>query len=614
MTTDFQTPKTQTPDDAVAGATYWRSLNEHADSPAVRESLAKEFPGYDPDELLTMGRRKFLALAGASMALAGLTLTGCRRWPKQQVLPFNARPEGTMPGVPEKFASMVQRDGYARGLLVTSFDGRPVGADGNPLDPTVGDPETARVLAEVAKSSGASGGGDIHAQHKLDAFVGVADSRAQAMTLEMYDPDRSRQVLTVSNKSGDEGGDATLETHASSWEDFAKDAGFHGKVAVLAEPISGPTADDVRRRFEEKFGQGSWHTWSPINRDHEVAGSELAFGKAKRAQYDVAKAKVIACFDSDFLNDHPTAIANARGWASNRRSADGSHGKMNRLYAAGPEINPTLGSADEHIQVRPGKVAELLDQLAQKLGIAGVKSDADLNGATAFIEHLAKDLLAAKSSGGSSSGGSIVVAGASQPPAVHALVWAINDALGNLGSTITVTQDPAADQPLQASSLQLLVEKLNTGEVDTLLILGGNPAFDAPAELHLADALAKAKTTVRLGLYFDETSAVSDWHLPMAHPFECWGDGQGWDGSLLIQQPIIEPLFGGKSSLEVAAMAAGDELTASHDLVRRAWSGIVGSISNNASNQAAHYDAHTPQLGQRGLGHRRRKNLAFICS
>ncbi|MEM7577889.1 MAG: TAT-variant-translocated molybdopterin oxidoreductase, partial [Planctomycetota bacterium] len=177
--------------DHLSGSAYWRSLNEYAGSSEARAALAKEFPSYDPDELLALGRRKFMQLAGASMALAGLTLSGCRRWPKEQILPYNARPDGTMPGVPEMYASLVQRGGYARGTFVTSFDGRPIKVDGNPLDPTVGDPETARVLAEAAAS------GDVHALNKFNAHVGVADASAQAMTLEMYDPDRARAVMTI---------------------------------------------------------------------------------------------------------------------------------------------------------------------------------------------------------------------------------------------------------------------------------------------------------------------------------------------------------------------------------------------------------------------------------
>ncbi|MEM8495934.1 MAG: TAT-variant-translocated molybdopterin oxidoreductase, partial [Planctomycetota bacterium] len=297
----IRNPQPQTPNQS--GSDYWRSLNEYAGSPEARAALAKEFPSYDPDELLSLGRRKFMQLAGASMALAGLTLTGCRRWPKEQILPYNARPDGTMPGVPELYASMVQRGGYARGTFVTSFDGRPIKVDGNPLDPTVGDPETARVLAEAAQS------GDVHAQNKFKAYVGVADVRAQAMTLEMYDPDRARAVMTVPAVSR-EGGELTdVEPEFSSWDAFSEANAFSGKVAVLSEPTSGPASDAARGAFEKKFGAGAWHTWSPLNRDAEVEGSRLAFGRLLRPQYITSQAKVIAAFDCDFLNDHPAAIS-----------------------------------------------------------------------------------------------------------------------------------------------------------------------------------------------------------------------------------------------------------------------------------------------------------------
>ncbi|MEM9753758.1 MAG: TAT-variant-translocated molybdopterin oxidoreductase, partial [Planctomycetota bacterium] len=568
----IRNPQSQTPNQS--GSDYWRSLNEYAGSPEARAALAKEFPSYDPDELLSLGRRKFMQLAGASMALAGLTLTGCRRWPKEQILPYNARPDGTMPGVPELYASMVQRGGYARGTFVTSFDGRPIKVDGNPLDPTVGDPETARVLAEAAQS------GDVHAQNKFKAYVGVADVRAQAMTLEMYDPDRARAVMTVPAVSR-EGGELTdVEPEFSSWDAFSEANAFSGKVAVLSEPTSGPASDAARGAFEKKFGAGAWHTWSPLNRDAEVEGSRLAFGRLLRPQYITSQAKVIAAFDCDFLNNHPAAISNAKGWAKNRKTADNKTSPtMNRMYAAGPAFNPTLASADEHVQVRPSKIAVMLDHLANKLGVPGVSSATDLNGQTLFIEKLAKDLKAAK-------GESIVVAGPSQPAEVHALVWAINDALGNLGKTIVTTEAPPNQDDLQGESIAELTEKLNAGQIETLLVLGGNPVYDAPASLNFGDAIRKAKTVVRLGLYFDETSACSDWHLPEAHPLECWGDGQAWDGTLLLQQPLIQPMFDGKSPIEVVAMAADSEQTAGFDLVRDAWSEVIASMSGGAKISA----------------------------
>ena len=564
------------PADAPAGLAYWRSLEEHAGSPEVRASLAKEFPGYDPDSLLSMGRRKFMQLAGASMALAGLSLQGCRRWPVEQILPYNARPDGTVPGIPERFASMVERGGYARGVFVTSFDGRPIGLDGNPMDPTVGDPETFKALQEAwieaEQAPEAAPGGAIHALNRLNAFTGKADNAAQASCLEMYDPDRARTVVSIDRSETAEDA-ASINAAASSFEEFLAAEPFSGRVAVLAEPASGPTTAAVKARFEEKHGAGSWHTWTPLNRDNETRGLKEAFGADVRLVSAPAGVDVIACFDDDFLAEGPGYLQNAAGWAAGRRSADrglqkgvGGESSMNRLYAVAPSPTCTLASADVTVQVRPSAVPAMLASLLARLGGgATVESEGD-----AFLAKLTKELKAA------GPGHSLVTVGPGQPPEAHALCAAINVKLGNLGKSVRVLELPAPE-PVQLDSLRSLVAKLDAGEVDTLLILDGNPVFDAPADFNLAAALQKAGTVVRLGLYVDETSAAADWHLPRAHALESWGDGRAWDGTILLQQPLIEPLFGGRTPIEVAAMAAGDELSAGYDLVRRAWAeaGVV---------------------------------------
>ncbi|BAM02910.1 TAT-variant-translocated molybdopterin oxidoreductase [Phycisphaera mikurensis] len=577
-------------DDAPAGQAYWRSLEEHAGSPEVRASLAKEFPGYDPDELLSMGRRKFMRLAGASIALAGLTLQGCRRWPKEQVLPYNARPDGTMPGVPERFASMVERGGYARGVFVTSFDGRPIGLDGNPLDPTVGDPEAFLALQAAwlaaEKNPEAASGGAIHALNRLNAFTGKADNAAQASCLEMYDPDRSRSVIRVDRARGAGEEAEPFAGGASTFEAFLAAEPFAGRVAVLATPQSGPAAAEAKKRFEAKHGAGSWHVWEPLNRDNEIEGLALAFGgEPVRLVADAAKADVIACFDDDFLAEGPGYLSNAAGWAVNRRSSDrglqrGVEGEagMSRLYAAAPSPTCTLASADVTMQVTPACVLAALQELAARLGVAGVAHPApELLPAEAegFLAPLAGDLQAA------ARGRTLVTVGRAQPAAAHALAAAINAKLGNLGETVRVLELPAAEAAC-LPSLSSLLAKLDRGEVDTLLVLDGNPVFDAPADLGVAEAFAKAPTVVRLGLYVDETSAAADWHLPRAHALESWGDGRAWDGTLLLQQPLLEPLFGGRTPIELAAIASGDPAVSApgslgYHLVRRAWAPVVGA-------------------------------------
>ena len=567
------TPKAETSINAGPGEQYWRSVNEYSQSPELAEKLSREFPEYDPDALLTGTRRSFLKVAAASMAFAGLALQGCRRWPKEEVLPYNARPDGSMPGVPETFASMVQRGGFARSLFVTSFDGRPIGVDGNPMDAQVGDPDTFRRLLEEADAPGA------HQQHRnrANSFVGVADLYAQAMCLEMYDPDRARSVLRVTRNTDLDAAGAAVVTERAAFDDFIADAPFAGRVAVLAEPGSGPAYEAARDRFVQRHGAGSWVTYEPFHQDNVRLGAEMAFGRPVRAVYDAEQADVMALFDSSFLHDHPQYISNSRGWARNRRSMDGLDADgnptgraMSRVYAAGPVMSPTLVSSDVHIQVRPSAVPTLITALASRLGVPGVADPGPLNGKTDFIERLARDLRAAPA------GRSLVEVGAGQPAAVHALVHAINDHLGNLGTTVTLVDDPVAREETGIAGLRGLTARMAAGEVDTLLVLGGNPVFNAPADVPFAAALANVNKVAHLGLYFNETSAASNWLLPMAHTFEAWGDGRGWDGTLMVQQPLIEPLYGGRSAIELAAMAAGHPVTQGYHLVREAWTAVVG--------------------------------------
>jgi len=529
--------------DEMQGQRYWRSLSEYADSPELREKISQEFPEYDPDELLGMSRRKFMKLAGASMALAGLTLTGCRRWPKENVVAHNSRPEGTLPGVPETYASMLQRGGVAYGLFVTSYDGRPINVAGSPLHPIVGDP-----LRYAA--------GDLQ--------VGSADVFTLASILNMYDPDRSR---SVNHRKQDE--DSAWTSSQSDWTAFIRAMRkLHGyRVAVLSEDNSGPAFAAAKKGFLEHYPGATWTTWEPLHRDSERQGALRAFGKPARPQYDLSKAKILASFDSDLLADHPAAAKHARGWAKLRKSCN--EGVMSRVYAVAPALSTTLASADHHIQVKPSTIPAMLDALANAVKVPGFNAKPGLDDAEEkFVQDLAKDLLAHR-------GESLVVVGPGQPASVHTLAWSINHILKNLGQTVTLTQDPAGDEALCVESISELAKQMNAGEVDAVVILGGNPVFDAPADLDFAAALSKVALKVHLSLYENETSAACDWNLPEAHYLECWGDGRAWDGTVCLQQPIIEPLFGGKSAIEVLAMLADDKAAAGYDLVRRAWTSEI---------------------------------------
>ncbi|QDU72691.1 TAT-variant-translocated molybdopterin oxidoreductase [Mucisphaera calidilacus] len=519
------------------GMTYWRSLAEYADSDAFRAQVAEEFPGYDPEELRSMSRRGFLRLAGASMALAGLTLSGCRRWPQEYVVPYASRPNGSTPGVPEYFASMIDRQGVARPTLVTSMDGRPTKVDGNP-------------------------------DHAMS--LGAADVQTQASTLEMYDPERSRSVLRR------DGG----EFQVASWEAFDRYAGTSfgplkgaagSGIAFLSEATGSPTLLSMRARAIAAYPGATWHTWESTNRDHAIEGLRSAFGEAVRPQYDLSRADVIACFECDLLSDHPGQASNARGWAAGRRRADKDvSGSMSRMYVAESTFTPTGLAADERLPVQVSKQLAILRALAARIGLAGVTESGSLNGSSAWVEALAADLLAHH-------GRSLVVVGDVLPPEAHHLAALINEKLQCVGATVSYIREPAADQYPCGASIASLAERIESGEVRKLVILGGNPVYDAPASLGFAELLGRVDETVHLSLYVNETSRACLWHLPMAHALECWGDGTAWDGTATVQQPLIEPLYGGKSAIEVLALLLRERPLAGYDLVRRTWTELLST-------------------------------------
>ena len=515
-------------EDHITGQAYWRSLEEQANSPELLNALDDEFQGYDPEEIQAVSRRTFLKLAGASLALAGLTLSGCRRWPKEELAPFAARPEDLVPGVPNYFASMSERGGVAHPMLVASFDGRPIKVESHP---------------------------------KAGYATDIYD---QALTLQQYDPERLRDVVYGKGEDISRSSWTSFETWLKKHVAELKADDDGAKFAVLAEPTSSPTALQLKAKLKAAMPKATWVTNEPLGQDSVIEGSRLAFdGKAVRTQYDVSKAKVIACFDSDFLSDHPSATKNAKGWAMGRKSVD-TEKKMNRMYVVESAMTVTGSAADERLPVKSSRVAYVLTYIAGQLGLSSTKvelSDSEIT----FGEKLAKDLKANK-------GGGLVVAGSNQPAEVHAMVHAINKALVNLDKTITYSDEPTADST--DVSIAVLTEKMAAGEIDTLVILGGNPVFDAPADLDFKSALGKVTHTIKLGLYRDETAFDCEWSLPAATSFECWGDGRWYDGTVAVQQPLILPLFNGRSAIELLAAVLGDKSLAQpsgYDLVRQTF-------------------------------------------
>ncbi|XAM01340.1 TAT-variant-translocated molybdopterin oxidoreductase [Phycisphaeraceae bacterium D3-23] len=529
----------------ITGQAYWRSLEEYANTPEFQDRLQDEFADYAPDEIQSMSRRTFLKLAGASMALAGLTMTGCRRWPKEELAPFASRPEDMIPGVPNYFASMTQRAGVAHPVLVASFDGRPIKVESHP-----------------------------NAGYSTDVFD-------QALTLQQYDPDRARDVTFGKADAATRGSWTAFESFIKGKVAELKAAGDGSGFAVLSEASSSPTFLRLKAELQSQMPNMTWATWEPLNQDNAIAGAKLALGRAVRQQYDVSAAHVIACFDCDFLCDHPSATKNAKGWAAGRKSADAAHAHghgddhaqawMNRLYAAEPGMTITGSAADERLPIKPSRVAYVLTAVAVGVGVNNAGNAPTLTEhEQVFVTKLVEDLSAHKGTG-------IVVAGASQPAEVHALTHAINAHLENVGSTITYTDEPIAEKLTNLESLYDLAGKTGAGDIDTLVILGGNPKFDGPGGLDFGgdDTLGRVPNLVYLGLYREnETATLCDWVLPAATGFESWGDGRWYDGTLAIQQPLILPLFNGRSAEELLASLVGEAaLTqpSSYKLVRKTF-------------------------------------------
>jgi len=508
---------------------YWRSLDELAQTPEFKEAVQREFPNDEWNRLPPATRRQFLKVMGASIAFAGLT--SCR-WPKEEIVPFASRPEGRAPGVPEQYSTAMEIGGSALGLLVTSVDGRPIKNEGNPLHPD---------------------------------SLGALPATAQADILQLYDPDRSQRL--VYRQSG--------QDFVKTWDDFVvwageKIAGTGAGVAVLAEPTSSPSMARMRALFDEIMPDAAWFDYQPVSRDAERLGTAIAYGRPLRVHAHLDHAKVIACFDADPFFDHPAAIPMSRQFTEARQP---SQNGICRLWVAEPSFTITGGKAD-HRQAVPGSVVpKLLAMLARELVAThqlplserATNLEAAFGSASAdgdsFVTELAVDLMAHRGSG-------VILVGPGQAPEVHALAAVLNDALGAVRTTLSYTDVSDPERPSHMQAIADLSSRMSSGAVETLLILGGNPVYDAPADLGFGDLLAKVPNTVHLSLYNDETSLRCGWHLPRAHSLESWGDGLAWDGTVTLQQPLIEPLYGGRTPLEVMATVLAEAAPNGYDIVR----------------------------------------------
>ena len=505
------------------GPEYWRSLEELAGSPDFQEMLHREFPKGASEWLDSVSRRGFLKLMGASLAMAGMS--ACTKQPLEPIVPYVKQPEEVVPGRPMFFATAFTLGGYASPVLVESHLYRPTKIEGNDQHP---------------------------------ASLGGTDIFSQASILGMYDPDRS-QTVTYLGEIRSRGSLVEALRAPLNIQKGLQGAG----IRILTPTVSSPTLADQLQSFLKANPQAKWHVYEPVNRDNVLEGAKLAFGQPVETRYDFSKADVILSLDADFLYaGYPGFTRYARDFAKRRNP---EAGEMSRLYVAESTPSSTGAKADHRLPVRAVEIESFVRALDMMLG-----DDTDRSMVRAeqqkFLDAVLADL---KSHRGSSA----VIAGDHQPGVVHAFVHRINQTLGNLGKTVFYT-DPVDANPInQAESLKDLVADMRGGKVDILIILGGNPAYDAPADFGFADALKNTSIPLRvhLGLYQNETAELCQWHVNQAHYLEAWGDGRAYDGTVSIVQPLIAPLYEGKSACELVSMLSGQADTGGHEIVQAYW-------------------------------------------
>ncbi len=511
----------------------WRSLRELENDPEFSKHLEAEFPrGAGLYEDSGLSKRDFLKLMGASMALAGVGLTGCRR-PEAHLVPFTKGVEWTIPGKFLYYATAMPTRTGAIPLIASTSDGRPTKLEGNPLHPF-------------------SNGG--------------TDSFAQAAILDLYDPHRAK-CFTDGGKVVD----------ASAFDAFLQSVGQGGRkgVAFLVEKKNSPTRDRLRAEVERNFPGVLWSEYEPLGDSEAETAAAAAFGAGVRLMPKFDRADVILAIDSDFLNPIETGIGYAAGFAV-RRNPDQKGAPMNRLYVVENHFTITGGMADHRLRSKVSDLGEFARRLAIVIArrtndpalasLLGACPEAKADFDEAWITGCANDLIA-------SSGRSLVLTGPQTPAAVQVLVHAINSALGNLGSTVLGAINPAP----ATATITDLAKAVSAGAVKTLFILGGNPAYNAPTELDFTALLKKIPDVVKLGLFEDETSKAARWQVPAAHFLEAWGDSRTYDGTYTTVQPMILPLWGGISELDILTKLLGRVAVEGPELIRATFDALAAA-------------------------------------
>jgi len=506
------------------GKDYWRSLEALSQTEEFQQAVQNEFKESPVEWENSLNRRHFLQIMGASLALAGLN--ACTKQPAEKIIPHVIAPEKITLGKPLFFATSFVLSGYACGVLAESHEGRPTKIEGNPEHP---------------------------------ASLGATDIFAQASILNLYDPDRSQVIKNIGQ--------------FSSWEAFLNllrtqleaQSGKNGAgIRILTETVTSPTLAAQLKTFLKKYPSAKWHQYEPVNRDNVKLGSQLAFGQYVETQYHLENADVALSLDGDFFSGMPGSLVHARKFGE-RRKVDGHHAQMNRLYAVESSLTLTGAMADHRLAMKAGDVLTFAQDLAYQLNATKEKSQHNKGVAgKKWMDALVRDLK-------SNSGKCVVIPGEFQAPEVHYLAHAINKALGNIGKTVRYTKSVEASPTVQNNSIRELTDDMKNGLVEFLVILGGNPLFNAPADLNFGEKLKTVKTRVHVSPEENETSEWCHWQIPQSHYLESWSDARAFDGAASIIQPLIAPLYASKSFHEIMAALNDQAGKSDYEIVREYW-------------------------------------------
>lgn len=516
----------------IVGPKYWKSLEEVAGTPEFKEWLEREFPS-GASELEGVNRRHFLRIMAASFSLAGLGLAACRQ-DEQHMLPYAKQPERNVPGVPLYYATSMPTPRGNLPLIIETHTSRPTKIEGNPSDPLYG---------------------------------GATDTYAQASILDLYDPDRMEKSSGPNKKtlSKPEVYDLLKKLHDTYKEKSGKG------LAFLSEKSTSPTRDKLIGELKKEFPDMIWAEYEPIDHDNPLKALETVFKKPLRPLAHFENAKRVLSLDADFLNGECGYLAYARGFAKTRRVKDASQAdQMSRLYVAESNFSLTGGMADHRLRLGTTQIptftclvaAEVFRQAGGDAALIELLEEKgkNLNVDKKWIQECVKDLVAHK-------GESLIVAGSHLPEFIHLLVVALNAQLEANGKTITYVEVPKA----KAQSISELAEAIRNGNINTLVIVGGNPAYNAPGDLDWPSLQQKVSEVIRYGYHFDETSVLAHTNIAATHYLESWSDGRTWEGAYVPVQPMILPLFEGLSELELLSHIAGKENPDPYALVKETF-------------------------------------------